>query len=128
AARPLRLNAVPAPEKRLTEQSLRLEVPLIGGEKQPPDRLAAVLVDARTFEMHPRQMILGVGIAKCGCRKLEHLEGASRIGMQLAVGYPVQIISPKRDKSARNDREVTPVRVVLVITRGNLGKIIISLE
>ena len=48
--------------------------------------------------------------------------------MQLAVGYPVQIINPKRDESARNDREVAPVRVVLVITRGDLRKIIISLE
>src|SRR4029450_3993103 len=60
AARPLRPNTLAAPEKRLTEQSLRLEVPLISGKKQPPDRLPAVLVDARTFEMHPRQIILGV--------------------------------------------------------------------
>src|SRR5437660_8541609 len=35
AARALRPNIVAAGEKRLSEQSLRLEVPLVGGEKQP---------------------------------------------------------------------------------------------
>jgi len=51
-----------------------------------------------------------------------------RIGTHLAVGYPVQIINSKRDKGARHDGEVAPVRVVFVVIRGDLRKIIVSFE
>src|SRR2546430_7931522 len=36
AARPLRPNAVAASKEQLTEQSLRLDMPLIGSERKPP--------------------------------------------------------------------------------------------
>ena len=100
----------------------------MGGEKQPADRLPAVLVDARTFEMHLRQIILGVRIAEGRRGELEHSEGALRIGTHLAVGYPVQIINSKRDKGARHDGEVALVRVVFVVIRGDFRKIIVSFE
>ncbi len=73
---------------------LRLEVPFTGGEKEPPDPLSAVLFDARPFEMHPRQIVLGVRIAEIRRGELEHLERALRVGMHFGVGNSVQIIDP----------------------------------
>src|ERR1700730_5350758 len=127
-ARTLRLNTFLAREKRLTKKSLRLEVALVGGEKQPADGLPAVLVNARALEMHPRQIILSVRIAESRRRELKHLEGAMGVGPHLTVGYPFQIINSKRDKGARHNRAVAPVRVVLIVISNDLRKIIISLE
>jgi Fusaric acid resistance protein family len=85
-------------------------------------------VDACTFEMHPCQIILGVGITESRCGELEHLDGTLGIGRHLAVGDPVQIVNSKRDKGARHDREVASVWVVLVVIRGDLREIVISLD
>ena len=72
--------------------------------------------------------ILGVCIAEIGRGELEHLEGALRIGTYFAVGYSIQIIGPYCVKGARHDREVAPVRVVLVVIADNLREIVICLD
>ena len=125
--RALRPNTFASREERLAEQSFRLEVSFTGGEKQPPDCLPTVLVDASAVEMHACQIVLGVCIAEIGRGELEHLESTLRIGTYFAVGYSIQIIDPYCVKGARHDREVAPVRVVLVVIADNLREIVISL-
>jgi len=44
--------------------------------------------------------------------KLEHLQRALGIGTDLAVGYSVQIVDPKRDQRARHNRAIAPDVVV----------------